>query len=162
MSKSKFPKTGKFYPDDTSLLNGGRVEGAVTPFHDKGGADSPHHLVELRQPPASLTTLREELALPQNKDISEYAIQGKTFEECIGRVAMFLAIVLDGDYDVGPLCSVLVDAMRNRHLTSTTPHLAAAGLVNVELVEREGDVTLEGVDATEEVVAQPKIIATEH
>jgi len=59
--------------------------------------------------------LREELQKPQNRDIHDAAILGRDFEECLGIIAKELSIVLDGDYDVDKLCTLLVTQLRARH-----------------------------------------------
>lgn len=110
---------------------------------NNGQYNDAHHLLELKEIPASLEELRRQLTLPENTDIRDYAIQGASFQECIARVATFLSIVLDGDYDVGPLCEVLVNAITSRNLVGAYPHLSDERLVNAEIVEKEGEVTLQ-------------------
>lgn len=110
---------------------------------NNGQWDDSHHLMELKQIPPALTQLRTLLQQPENADIVAYAIKGESFEDCIGRVAIFLSIALDGDYDVGPLCEVLINAINNRHATGNQPHLSDSRLVNAEIVETEGEVTLQ-------------------
>lgn len=150
MSMKNLPKTGKNYDVLRDLNN--------------GAYDDSHHLLELKQVPESLTALRSLLAEPQNADIRDYAISGKDFEECIGRVAMYLGIVLDGDYDVGPLCSVLVAAVERRRMPgfSTTPSAGDSRLVPAEIVETATSLSLEvGQEAGEPLVPEaPKKLIT--
>lgn len=118
----------------------------------KWGIDhSTHELLSLHRPPDSLVALREELT--KHPDISAYAQEGATFEDCIGRIALKLDIVLDGDYDGEKLCAMLATALRNRGSNSMTPHLRAAGLVNAEIVETEKGISLEKVDTEIGVIA---------
>jgi hypothetical protein len=112
----------------------------------RGGYNNPNDLVEIKEPPASIVQLRRELEKPENKDIADYAAQGTTFEDCVGRIALCLSIALDGDYDAVELCAMLVEAMRNRGKPGMTasPHLQAGGLVDAEIVEKvDGELTLE-------------------
>jgi hypothetical protein len=99
-----------------------------------------HHLVDLKEPPASLVALRDELQ--RHMDIVEYAQQGQTFEECLGRIALKLDIVMDGLYDADSVCAMLVDALRHRRFYGNTPHLRAPGLVDVEIVETDALISL--------------------
>lgn len=70
--------------------------------------------IEQRESPASLVALRNELALPQNKELYDYGIQGRNFEECLARIAHKLGIALDGLYDVPELCDVLLTVLRRK------------------------------------------------
>lgn len=70
--------------------------------------------IEQREPPASLVALRKELALPQHKELYDYGIQGRNFEECLARIAHKLGIALDGFYDVPELCDVLLTVLRRK------------------------------------------------
>lgn len=105
-----------------------------------------HHLLEIRQPPEALVALRNEL--PYHKDIYEYAIQGKNFEDCMAKIGEKLDIVLDGLYDGDKLCEVLVTALRNRRFHGNQPHLRHPALVSAEIIERKGVVSL---DRAEEI-----------
>jgi hypothetical protein len=107
---------------------------------DGGYDETTHHLIALHEPPDSLSELRKELAF--HPDISSYAQEGLTFEDCLGRIALKLDIVLDGDYEVGPLCEVLVTALRARKSHTTAPHLRHSSLIDVELVEKEGEMEI--------------------
>jgi hypothetical protein len=101
-----------------------------------------HALLEIRQPPPSIIALRDELEKlrtshnEQDRKLYEKVKAENTFEGCIGELAAGLDILLDGMYDVEPLCGVLVDCLRKRHLNINQPHLRNNQLVNVELVER--------------------------
>lgn len=99
-----------------------------------------HHLIELKEVPDSLVELRKELMY--HSEITKYAQAGNTFEECLGLIALHLDIALDGTYDVGPLCEVLVTALRNKRMHPSQPHLRALGLIDVELIERSGSLEL--------------------
>lgn len=164
MSMQKRPKTGKLYPppgkSETFPMYTKRITGTdwtvVSSIKDldlnNGAYNEAHHLLELKEVPDSLTHLRQLFTQPENKDIRDYAIQGNTFEECIARTATFLNIALDGEYDVGPLCEVLCNAITSRKAVGQLhPHLADSRLVEAEIVEREGDVTLQKVEKIEKI-----------
>jgi hypothetical protein len=132
--------------------------------NNEGGMDhSTHHLLEFREIPENLTALRDELLLHPN--ISNYAQQGKTFEECLARIGVQVDIALDGDYDVNSICSVLCTALRNKRLGLTDPgYTEISGLIEAELVEREGEIQLVDVEAERREAAKqaevgaPKIL----
>lgn len=86
--------------------------------------------IEQREPPASLTALRNEIALPQNSEVFNYAIQGRNFEECLARIAFLLGIALDGFYDVPELCDVLVTSLRKRSVLKV---LSADGFTDSDI-----------------------------
>jgi hypothetical protein len=90
--------------------------------------------------------LRTRLAHPANADIAAYASKGKDFEECLARLGVALDVVLDGQYHVVPLLQMFCDSLENRIKYPTAPHLRSKSLLNVELVERAEDVTLEVVN----------------
>lgn len=128
-------------------------------IHRTYGEDrTTHSRLVLKVPPPELIALREEL--PLHKDIYDYAIKGSNFEDCMARIAEKLDILLDGLYNGDKLCGVLLEALRNRRFHGNQPHLRAPGLVNVELVERAGSVTLEAVK--EGTIAPPAIIPEQH
>lgn len=105
-----------------------------------GGVNQPHTLIQLHEPPEGLIRLRKELSY--HPDISAYAQAGGNFEDVLGRIALKLDIALDGIYDANQLCHMLTEALENRRIHPTQPHLRAKGLMDVELVEREGDIML--------------------
>lgn len=105
--------------------------------------DRSHPYLLIKETPASLQELRRLLSLPEYADIFQAASKAPTFEESIGEIAAQLSIALDGDYEPGPLFEMLCEALRNRGKFNTQPHLRASGLVNAELIERNGDITLE-------------------
>ena len=109
----------------------------------KPSEDRSHHLLVIKEVPESLYVMRRMLLEPQHADIKAEAMKAATFEESIGIIAAMLDIALDGDYEPDPLFTMLCEALRNRGSFKSQPHLRAAGLVNAELVERDGDVTLE-------------------
>lgn len=109
---------------------------AQTNRNSGGGNNDSHHLIQLHEAPESLIALRQELVY--HPDITNYAQNGKTFEECLGIIALHLDIALDGIYDCEPLCKVLVTALKNRRIYPNSPHLRAQGLLDIELVEKEG------------------------
>jgi hypothetical protein len=125
---------------------------------DGGYDDTTHSLVSFHEAPASLVALREELI--HHSDITDVAQKGSTFEECLGLIALQLDIALDGFYDVEPLCKMLVEALRNRRFHSSEPHKRASGLVDVELIEREGEVEIIKRDRTVETLAPEGSIVT--
>lgn len=135
--------------DPKDLLNsGGSLHSMASSYHsnDKGGYHSPHHLIEIKEPPASVVALRKELEKPENRDIYDYASQGTDFADCMGRIALKLSIALDGEYDGADLCGMLVNAMRARKVADGTgrPHLGDSRLVEAEIVEKEsGELSLE-------------------
>ena len=118
-----------------------------------------HHLIQIRQPPPSIIALREEL--PKHPDIYNEAIQGNTFEECIGIIAARLDVVLDGIYDPEPLCTMLVDVLRKRHMYGSNPSLRHSDLVDVELVERENSVEVVKRDRTTITIPADGAVVTE-
>lgn len=105
--------------------------------------DRSHHLLILKETPPSLAELRRLLQLPEHADITSEASGAATFEEAIGTIAARLDIALDGDYEPEPLFAMLCEALRNRGQFKSQPHLRAQGLVNAEIIERDGTMTLE-------------------
>ena len=127
-----------------------------------GGYDNTTNtLIALHEPPASLVALRNELAF--HPEVCEFAIQGDTFEECLGRIATKLDIVLDGLYDVEPLCAMLVEALQSIRFQTrqNQPHLRATGLVDAEIVETAGEVKLIERDRSVTTVLPKDAIVTE-
>ena len=61
--------------------------------------------------------------LPQNKDLYEATFKGENFEECLGILAAQLGIALNGYYDAGNLCGVLLERMRSRRITTVVHQL---------------------------------------
>lgn len=120
--------------------------------------DRSHHLLSLKQIPDTLLELRKELAL--HTDISEFASQGNTFEDCLGRIGAKLDIALDGDYDVEDLCGLLLRALRLRRFGYPGSHIhRTLGLASAQLVERADGVSLE---AHQDVSLPPEeVIVTE-
>lgn len=109
-----------------------------------GGVDnSTHHLLSIKRPPLSLQVLREELLLPQHRDIYNAAAKEKTFETALGQIAAMLDIGLDGEYDPDDICSLLITALRHRSRVGASPASMDSRLVAVDLVERAGSVTLD-------------------
>jgi hypothetical protein len=107
------------------------------------GYKDTHHLIEEKVPPASLVRMREELAKPQHADIYRRAYHQPDFATVLGSIAADLDIVLDGEYDAEDLCDLLHKALVARGTLGNNPHNLDPRLRQVELVEREGDVTLE-------------------
>lgn len=118
-----------------------------------------HHLIQIRQPPPSIIALREEL--PKHPDIYNEAIKGNTFEECIGIIAARLDVVLNGLYDPEPLCAMLVDVLRKRHIYGSNPSLRHPDLVDVELVEREDSVEVIKRDRNVRTIPADGAVVTE-
>lgn len=126
--------------------------------HKNFGIDhSTHHLLEIREPPPSIIALREEL--PKHPKLFLEAQKGATFEECIGIIAAHCDIALDGLYtpdDIAKLCGILVDILRYMHIHPNQRHKFSDRLVNAELVERAGSVTVEQIDRDQgTIVATP-------
>lgn len=108
--------------------------------NSEGGYDgSVNAYIEIRHPPADLVGLRTELVY--HKEISEYANQGSTFEECLARIGGRLDIVLDGDYDPSKLCGMLTKALRQRRFFPDRT-IQLKELIAVEIVETEGAISL--------------------
>lgn len=84
--------------------------------------------------PKSLEALREEL--PKHKDVYDYAILGKTFEECLERIATKLNVVIHGLYDVDKMCDMLLWKLKQHK----TP--ANYGKQDTLLVNTSGDLIL--------------------
>lgn len=108
---------------------------------DKKADHDTHHLLDLRRPPDNLVALREELI--KHEDICQFAQQGKTFEECLGLIALKLDIALDGEYDVSDLCGMLTTALRCRSSGYSDAIRTLPGMVGVELVETADGVILQ-------------------
>lgn len=129
-----------------------RIEGDKKNFgHDL----DTHHLISLKQPPPSMIALRNELALPSNKDIYDEAIKGKNIEESLGTVAARLDILLDGTYDMEALCNVLMTALKSRYGYKNQPHLRDSRLVSAEIVERKEELTVERVETDIATITSP-------
>lgn len=80
--------------------------------------------------PASVEALREELK--KHPAIYADASLGKTFEECLARIATSCNIVVDGYYDVDDICDMLVHALKKGntlvlHSEQSTPIVSAQG-----------------------------------
>lgn len=103
------------------------------------GYKNEHHLIQEKVAPQEVQQLANLLLLPRYKGIRDKAIEGSTFEECIGIIAAFYDIALDGQYDIPEVCKMLVQVM--------TGHKSVVKeLIPVELVEREENFTLEPVE----------------
>lgn len=109
--------------------------------NNDGGHDlSTHPLISIHEPPAALVAFRSELVL--HTDISAAASKETTFEGAIATVAEKLGIIVDGMYDPIDLLSMLTEALKSRGSFAASPHLRAKGLMDVELIEKEGTVEL--------------------
>lgn len=103
-----------------------------------------HQLLLIKEVPDSLVAFRKELIKPEHTDIFLTAMGAPTFELAIAAVAAKLDIVLDGDYDVGPLCAILTTALEQKGKGQALRFEGIPGLVdNVEIVERENGINLE-------------------
>jgi hypothetical protein len=80
-----------------------------------GVYNNPNSLIEIKESPPGLIALRTELAKPENKDIAEIAQRETTFEGSLATIAERLNILVDGVYDVEPLCQKLAEEMKKRH-----------------------------------------------
>jgi len=117
--------------------------------NEKGGVDhSTHHLLSIHEPPTALVALREELQY--HPDIVEYAQQGNSFEECLARIGTMLDIALDGVYDGSEICALFVRVLRNKRFGITE---LDSQLVPAELVEREGEISLETRPENEQIIS---------
>lgn len=76
------------------------------------------------EPPASLVALRNELALPHNSDLFNYAIKGRNFDECITLLVEKLGMTVQGHETADEMCHKLVTAIKGRpyQLLSTRHH----------------------------------------
>lgn len=95
----------------------------------------------IKRHPEEVIAFREQLALPENKDLYDLGMKGNTFEECIAEIAAGLKIRLDGDYHPLLLLNVLTEAMKNRGRGGllVSPYLAAADLkpVTKDMMEQD-------------------------
>jgi hypothetical protein len=112
--------------------------------NEHGGNDyDSHYLLAIKEVPTSLIELRREMGY--HPDICAIAIKEDTFSTVLASIALQLDIALDGTYDVGPLCEMLVEALRSKRFNTVsraTPHLRSSKLMNVELVETASEITL--------------------
>jgi len=120
----------------------------MTQRNDQGkdkqfGYRDEHWLILEKIPPESVVRLRELIAKPEHHDLYIRAIKGSTFEECIGILAACLDIALDGLYEASDLCEMLCDAINKRHTVDNKPWIANSHLISAELVERQGELSLE-------------------
>lgn len=114
-----------------------------------------HHLIDHREPPASLVALRNELLkFPR---ISVEAMKGRSFEECLGIIAARLSIVLDGMYDPEKVCDMLYWELKRLQ----NPAIGKfPGLSGAKLVETADAITLESTDLiVPEAVRQEQVAA---
>lgn len=115
---------------------------------EKFGFKKEHHLIVEKRMTTNILALQRELALPHNKDIYDYAQQGRDFGDCLGRIGVKLDIAFDGMYgpeQIDEICGVLTNSLKHRYEHVTQPHLRDPRLVNVEMIERASTVTLEEV-----------------
>jgi len=126
-----------------------------------GGMDTPVPHVNIHQPPASLIALRQELQKHPDICAACAVPEVYTFEEALAIIAMKLDIALDGAYDVGPLCEVLLSALWNRGRFATNPHLRDSRLVDVEMLEKEGEIELVQRDRNVQTIVPEDAIVTE-
>lgn len=103
------------------------------------GYKNEHALIEEEIAPPSTRRLAKLLQLPQNKELHDLAIQGQTFEDCLGIIAARYNILLDGEYDVPALCDLLCRAIE------ANPSVKKE-LVPVEAIEREGSIEIVKAD----------------
>lgn len=152
MKKRKEPHTGgKGIKPKESLLFRALAKATMSKIKTNinGEYNTSHHLLEIKEAPSGLIHLRRELAKPQHSDISSAAQLETTFEGSLATIAEKLDIVVDGMYDVEPLCEMLATALENRfNVSSLMPQLRAPGLVSAEIVEKEGEVELNETEIT--------------
>lgn len=114
--------------------------------NSSGGSDhDTHHLLDIREMPASLIELRKELGY--HPDITDKAQHGETFAECLAIICTSLDIVVDGVYDIGPFCEMLLVALRARRFgySNVLSHKMLS-LVPAEIVETAEGITLQRRD----------------
>lgn len=114
--------------------------------NSSGGSDhDTHHLLDIREMPASLIALRAELGY--HPDITDKAQHGETFSECLAIICSQLDIVVDGIYDVEPFCAMLLAALRSRRFGySDNINNKTLGLIPAEIVETAEGITLQRID----------------
>lgn len=160
MGQAKKRKESGTYPVQTAKpVKYDRASFAITTSKYNSGYKKEHPLIDEKRIPEEVMRLARLLALPVNKDIYDFANKYKTIEKCLGAVAACLDIVLDGYYDVPPLCTLLADAvqakMDGKKILSINPDL-----VSVQLTEREGTVALElALDNTHVTTAKDLVVA---
>ena len=125
-----------------------------------GGYIERHHLIEEKRLPESFIELQRELALPHNEAVSKEAAKAGSFEEALGTIAALCDIALDGLYEVPDLCDLLVKALRAGKGVKGAASKISEKLVSAELIEREGEVSLEfGVEEAKVKWANPEVEA---
>lgn len=77
--------------------------------------NNPNPYVEIKEPPPGLVALRTELAKPENADILKIAAYETTIEGSLATIAEKLGIIVDGVYDMHPLCEMLTKTLKDRH-----------------------------------------------
>ena len=108
--------------------------------NNKGGMHQPNDLVNIHEPPDSLVALRKELQ--EHPDICAAAMHGETFEECLGIIAAKLDIAVDGLYDAGEFCAMLVQQLKRRNSAIAIGATDRFGLIPAELHETEEGIAL--------------------
>lgn len=127
----------------TSYFNKRIQQSQITTLEakQKFGYKNDHHLIQEKVAPESVQRLATLLQLPRYKGVRDKAIEGSTFEDCIGIIAAFYDIALDGEYDIPEVCKMLCEVMLgNKSVVKE--------LIPVELIEREDTFTLEPTEVS--------------
>lgn len=106
---------------------------------------SPRKGLTIKEIPQSLIKLREMLQLPAFFNISSKAQKEPTFEMSLGSIAADLNILLEGDYNVEDLCSMLCEALTNSTKAGTvdSPQLLSSKLIAAKIEETENALNIE-------------------
>lgn len=113
----------------------------VLPSKQNFGYKNDHHLIQEKVTPESVQQLAQLLQSPRFKGVADKAIQGADFSECLGIIAAFYDIALEGEYDIPELCKMLCDVMLGNKAVINA-------LIPAELVEREDTFTLDPVEVS--------------
>lgn len=105
--------------------------------------DNSNPYLQVKVTPETWNEFVRELNSGRHSDIVKEAQKCLSFSEVIGTVAAKLDIVLDGSYDMLPTCAMLLSALQRKVSGNTQPHNLDPSLVPVNLIEREGSLTLE-------------------
>lgn len=75
---------------------------------------SPRKNLVIKELPEDFVLFQRELSQIYNLDLALAAHRGRDFEEAMANICTALGIVVDGYYDVAPMCKMLVEAMQAR------------------------------------------------
>lgn len=103
-----------------------------------------HRLVQIKKTPEEVIALQKLLALPENRDLASSAAKGQSFEECLAILSADLGIMLDGMYDVAPLCLMLTKVISTRGgFNSGNIHISHPDLVPIRRLDTDDMVSVE-------------------